>query len=263
MTAAPTGRFALSRALPFDGSWHDPSNRDFSDRDLSGAILTGANVITANKAGANLTGTNLSLANLRNANLVKANLAGADLQSADLSHANLQWADLTGAKIGHANLRGANLTAAFRHIGVSRADLEVATGLDEAKGLVDEPVLAVAIPDRWSKSTRLAGYLQSVNFSDVLSLPVLPLREAIVATAHGRAIDALIGLKKRLRRHLMEYGARETDENSTWWCMPASRACSTDCAPRHPQWCRRNATLTWRGASGGVRESMGQQTSTR
>ena len=55
------------------------------------------------------------------------------------------------------NVTDANLTGAVRRPGIRRAGMEGAGGLDTAKGLVDDPVLAVASPSRCITSTRAAG----------------------------------------------------------------------------------------------------------
>ena len=91
--------------------------RDLENADLSGCNLTGANL-----GGANLTG----------ANLIGANLTGANLIGADMIGANLWRADLTDADFTNADLENA-----FIRPGISRADMEGATGLDTVKGLVD------------------------------------------------------------------------------------------------------------------------------
>ena len=71
------------------------------------------------------------------ADLDAASLIGANLSSATLSLAQLSFAVLIGANLRGATLSGANLEGAFRRPGISRADLEGATGLDTVKGLVD------------------------------------------------------------------------------------------------------------------------------
>ena len=63
--------------------------------------------------------------------------SGQDLEGADLGSANLKGRDLRGAKLSFADLRGADLSDAVRRPGISRADMEGATGLDTVKGLVD------------------------------------------------------------------------------------------------------------------------------
>ena len=72
---------------------------------------------------------------------------GANLRGADLWFANPDW----------ANFKDANLRDAFRRPGISHVGMEGAGGLDTAKGLVDDPVLAVASPSRCITSTRAAG----------------------------------------------------------------------------------------------------------
>lgn len=60
-----------------------------------------------------------------------------DLRGRDFSGQDLTGADLTGANMTLAILYGADLTNAVRRLGIRRADLEGAEGLDYVKGLVD------------------------------------------------------------------------------------------------------------------------------
>ena len=76
-------------------------------------------------------------AKLQSADLPRVDLTGVDVRGADLSFANLQGANLSLATLLGTDFTRAELRDAVRRPGISRADMEGATGLASAKGLLD------------------------------------------------------------------------------------------------------------------------------